>query len=93
VSGLEEGHHFECLLDVRQLYLQVLASAQKLGLHEFVLLVQLVHLREEIVVPVLVDPRLCILNENGLGNTAVLLALLRDWSLGCLLFRNLVVCH
>ena len=93
MSGLEEGHHLECLLDVRQLYLQVLASAQKLRLHEFVLLVQLVHLREEIVVPVLVYPRLCIFNEDGLRNTAVLLAWLRDGSLECLLFRNLVVCH
>lgn len=93
MSRLEKRDHFESLLDVGQLYLQVLASPQKLSLHELVLLVEFVHLGEEVVVPILVYPRLCVLNEDGLGNAAVFLALLGNGRLRCFLFRNLVVCH
>ena len=93
MSRLEKRDHFESLLDVGQLYLQVLASPQKLSLHELVLLVEFVHVGEEVVVPILVYPRLCVLNEDGLGNAAVLLALLGNGRLRCFLFRNLVVCH
>ena len=47
--------------------------------HEFVLLIELVHLGEECIIGVLFDPCLNVVNENNLWNLPSVFRFLCDW--------------
>ena len=70
VFVLQHADDFEGLADVRSLHPERLAATGQLLLHELVLLIELIHVSDKFIAPVLFNPSLSVVDENCLRDFA-----------------------